>query len=147
MNKTPLKAATAVAVMLMLTPRCEAQRVFASAPDNAEMILDRNNKTWISPPCMLADNFERATRGRLDTFMDEQHDLNGRNQWSIREILARGVLEKSTMAEAHALQKKDPKWAPDSVCNSAGGFLDERTVWGWLTSRPSRWTPDGQWRW
>jgi len=111
------------------------------------MILDRNNNTWISPPCMMAENFKRVTRDRLDTFMDKQHDLNGRNQWSIREIVAHGVLEKSTMAEAHALRRKDPKWAPDSVCNAVGRFWEEKTIGGWLTNRPNRWMPDGQWRW
>ena len=141
-----LWATAAIVITWTVTPRPRGL-VYAVAPDNAEVILDRDNRTWISLPCMLADNFERATREKLDAFMDDQYILNRREKWSAREILDRDVLERSTMADTHALQRKDPKWHPDDVCNTADGFVEEKTLWGWLTNRPSRWTSDGQWRW
>jgi len=38
-------------------------------------------------------------------------------------------------------------WRADDVCNRADGFVDQRSLWTWMTSRPSRWTPDGQSHW
>jgi hypothetical protein len=141
-----MRAIIYAALLALASTECHAQ-VYETPPDNAEVILDRDNKTWISPPCLTVDNFERATRNKIDKFIDDEFAFSDREKWSARELITHGVLERSTMGDAHALRRKDPKWHPDDVCNNAGGFLDEKTVWGWLTNRPSRWTPDGQWRW
>lgn len=102
---------------------------------------------------MLGDGkIERSTQTRITKFETDNSEL-GRASRDFADAMGSKIvtgitgIELVTMADAHALRKKDPKWHPDSVCNNAGGFLDERTVWGWLTSRPTRWTPDGEWRW
>jgi hypothetical protein len=117
------------------------------------MLFDYENLTWFSPPCLKTGNIEADTLARINKFMTDDSELGratrdfGRAMGGNVASMAAIDIELRTEAEAHSLRNKNPKWHPDEVCNKSGGFLEEKTVWGWLTNRPSRWTSDGQWRW
>jgi hypothetical protein len=124
--------------------RLATEAYFAAVPYNAQIFLDDHNRTWFSPPCLIANKIAPDSLKRIEKFVTEDREL-GRSAKdfanladTLLAILAlssgtdyqRTDVALSTMAQAHAAKNQHPDWHPDSVCSNAGGLLDERTLWG-----------------
>ena len=109
-----------------------------------QIFLDYHNRTWFSPPCLIANKIAPDTLKRIEKFVTEDRAF-GRPPDDFANLadalLAISALGSgtdyqrtdvalSTMAQAHAAKNQHPDWHPDSVCNYAGGLLDERTTLG-----------------
>lgn len=101
-------------------------------PDNARVVVDEQQQTYASTPCVLFNKLERELIANRKEISDPSKPL---------QLLS--FANEKTMGEVRA----DPRWARDKTCNYATGFDQIVTVWMRLVGYRSRWSDDGQWRW
>jgi hypothetical protein len=112
-------------------------------PDNAVVLLDPLEETYIAPPCLDISEEQEAEFSRLTADVSTFED-------------AIGVFEDMTgLRYADAARAYRLEFRPDPDCRDQGAFTsDGRSLTGLvlqhlgiLREKPRRWTDDGGWNW
>ena len=112
-------------------------------PDNAVVLLDPLEETYIAPPCLEFSAEQEAEFSRLT-----------RDVFTFEDSI--DVFEDITeLRYADAARARHLKFRPDPDCRDQGAFTsDGRSVTGLvlqnlgvLPEKPRRWTDDGDWNW
>lgn len=103
-------------------------------PDNAKLILDTEQHTYASIPCVIRGQTDRELIADRSALANSDSPL---------ELAS--FADEGTMGQVRAEGRNGTLWKRDPTCEAAKGF-DVR--WHFYQSEPKpRWTPDGNWRW
>jgi hypothetical protein len=105
--------------------------VWQPMPDRAKLIIDRENGTYASIPCVIHNTLERP----LIKNPEEVDNVE-------RALVLQDYADMTTAGEIRGKSLR-----PDSKCRAANGFGQDVGLWGLIFKQESRWTPEGEWRW
>jgi len=107
-----------------------------STPDNARVLIDLEQHSYASIPCVVRGTIERELiKNRTDA-------------WNPKTpLVLMDNAEAGTIAEIRRGQQRGEKWQPDRRCRDANGFMQTISLTDRIFGYRSRWTAEGEWRW
>ncbi len=124
-----------------------AMRVSYSMPDHAVLFLDDAKKLYLSPPCLVKNVISQGDPALVSARKNKDVE-------AALDVIEHFVGTENLRPVPWA-QIKGTGYKPDPDCRDQSGFTqDGRSLTGLfleavglLPPLPSRWNPDGSWKW